>query len=238
MGMNRALTFADLKLEIRESGRHTGRYGAFLDKLQLAGIKKPRQDPAWDIWYFSDNTEFCLRSSKQYLTELDNVRDGLARLRAARHHNSEKVDRSNFTSDQFRRTFCNFCLYLYAAVESFLHETNILYELATERRHVSFGEIKRRLSRCSLIDHMNDFSADSDVQRFIDYRNAFVHGYVFPISGTVDGRLLLKTVDPRNGPFSFAEMDVDANKFAAAIFAKVDKFICNGWRCFERDELT
>ncbi|MEA2879170.1 MAG: hypothetical protein QOF14_4366 [Hyphomicrobiales bacterium] len=231
------MTFAELKLAIRSDPNPNSRYERFLNKLPLPEFNKRGKDAAWDIWYFSDNTAFCRRTAGLYLTELDDLRDENKKSRKLLRLDDKADHHPNFTFDKFRWSFGNFCFYLYAALESFYHEANILYELRIERRAVSFSEIKKTLGNCSLANHMETFHSDEDMKLFIEYRNAFMHGYIFPISGSSDGRLFLKR-QPRMEKFSFSDMCLDANQFVTVVFARVDRFICDGWRCFEKDQLT
>ena len=83
---------------------------------------------------------------------------------------------------------------------------------------------------------MQKFHADPDLRLFRDYRNAIMHGYSYPISSK-DGKILLKS-GVRAPKFSFSNMTIDSDQFFSNSFAKVDRFICGGWRCFETDELT
>jgi len=79
--------------------------------------------------------------------------------------------------------------------------------------------------------------SESVVIRALDYRDAIMHGYVFPISGKETG-LYLK-VEPKMEGFSFHGLMTDTiQSFCESSYITVTDFIGKGWRCFEADELT
>lgn len=125
------------KFQVSDPARES-KYGKFLDKM-VFDCDLRGSDPTWDLWYYSDNTEFCRDS-------------------------------------------------------------------------------------------------DASLQLFRDYRNAVMHGYVFPLSMDASGIFIKES--PKEEPFRFEGHFRNLLDFCNESFAKVSDFICTGWRCFERDELT
>jgi hypothetical protein len=67
-----------------------------------------------------------------------------------------------------------------------------------------------------------------------EFRNAIVHGYVFPISGTSSGIFLTKK--PRE-VVTFNSSDLELISFCKRIYDKIFDFITEGWKSFSVDEL-
>jgi hypothetical protein len=232
MTSRQSITFAQVKLEIRADPNPARRYSRFLDKLALEYDNRGKLD-AWDIWYFSLNTDFCLDSAKHYLEEFN---DSVVAYKSLAERRKEA--RGKYDPDKLRRSFGSLLFYLYAALESFSHEANILYELKLQRRSVSLKRISEELRGrdCKLWAHLEEFLSKPNVQMLREYRDAVGHGYVYPVSGS-KSMLLLKQ-KPKMPIFLFSEINVDFSTFVASSFSNVNEFICDGWRCFSLDELS
>jgi hypothetical protein len=214
------------------------KYGKFLDKLVFEYDQRGK-DENWDLWYFSDNTEFCRDSAKHYLNEIEK--------QFSEHHKwynaleqGELDTKHDFRADKFRRLFGCFCFYLYAALESFAHEINIFYELGERRRDVSIKRIKTQLARkgtsYSLLGHLDLLSSDPELRTFFEYRDAIMHGYVYPLSFTKEAFFVKGS--PKDALFSFSNININLLDFCKESYSKVNAFICKGWRYFEIDELS
>jgi len=188
------MTLADIKGIVRLCADQSFRYSRFLDLL-LPEIDKPDRDPNWDLWFFSDNTTFCMDSAKIICDEI--LKLG-AQYRIIQQDNNADV---KFNFIDIRRKFAAYCMFLYATLESFAHEVNIFYECSLQRFDVKISKIASRLREvrrgASLNDHLRKIDAsqneiDEDIKFLFQYRNAIVHGYVFPISGTSSGIFLTK----------------------------------------------
>ena len=154
---------------------------------------------------------------------------------------SEPTRDHGFRIDKLRMYFSSFCFYLYAALESFAHEINIFYELNEDReKKVGILRMERLLQKhdkdCSLINHLKTLKSDSGFMLFFDFRNAIMHGYVFPLS--IDSQGFFLQGNPKDVLFSFKDMNINLLVFCRESYSKISTFICNGWRCFEVDELT
>jgi len=135
-------------------------------------------------------------------------------------------------------------MFLYAAVEFFLHEVNFFYECSLQRFDVKISKIAPRLREvrrgASLNDHLHKIDAsqneeiDDDIKFLFEFRNAIVHGYVFPISGTSSGIFLSKK--PRE-VVTFNSSDLELISFCKRIYDKIFDFITEGWKSFSVDEL-
>lgn len=214
------------------------KYGKFLDKLAMEYDRRG-EDENWDLWYFSDNTEFCRDSAKHYLEEIEN--------QFTEHHKwysalekGELDTKHEFRTDRLRRFFGCFCFYLYAALESFAHEVNIFYELGVNRQDVAVKRIKGQLERkgkpYALLSHLDSLSSDPDLRIFFEYRNAIMHGYVYPLSLSKDAFFVKGS--PKDALFSFNDININLLAFCRESYSKVNGFICKGWRYFEKDELS
>lgn len=210
------VTFSDLKRKIRNIPDIKYRYGKFLDLLPK--YDRRGEDESWDLWYFSLNTEICLKFAEYFLNKITQNSD-------------------NRTFDDLRMFLGAFCTYLYAGLESFAHETNIFYEINLKRSSVGIKQIAKHFKskNNNLSFHLRKIYHDDDFKMLFEYRNTIVHGYVYPMLG-MDGRLLLRT-NPRIGRFSFYGKSFDANEFCSRLFPKVQSFIKEGWKCFTKDEL-
>lgn len=66
--------FSDLKKDvcddIIQDPSKGSKYGKFLNKLVFEDDRRGK-DKSWDLWYFSDNTEFCRDSAKYFLGQID-----------------------------------------------------------------------------------------------------------------------------------------------------------------------
>lgn len=234
--------FGEIKKEICDiniSSAKESKYGKFLDKLVSPDYDRRREDGDWDLWYFSDNTEFCKKSARYYLEEIEKQFNEHKKLRRDLD-DDEALARNEFRFERLRRIFGCFSFYLYASLESFAHEINIFYELKMDRRKVSIKEMEKllkiRRENSSLLPHLERFLSHIDVQTFRNYRDAIMHGYVFPISGHGD-ELFIKE-NPKYTPFSFEHSGLNLLGFCKKSYSEVDSFICRGWRCFENDELS
>jgi hypothetical protein len=224
------ITFADLKAQIKDTQNLQHRYDKFLDEL----IKYDRRgkDESWDLWYFSINTDMCLKFAESFLQkiiDLDNEeKEFLQGLK--------KESKYNF--NDIRMFYGSFCMYLFAALESFAHEINIFYEINLKRSAVGIKSlaILFKTKRNTLASHLQIILTDRDFKMLFEYRNTIVHGYVYPMLG-IERRLLLKN-NPRVGRFSFDEKGFDVIEFCSRIFPKTREFIKAGWKCFTKDELT
>jgi len=228
--------FADIKkeiygFEVKDPSKES-KYGKFLDTLVFKYDLRGK-DERWDLWYFSDNTEFCRDSAKHFLEKIKEQYGEHGKL-----HKSEKDH--DFRFNKLRILFGCFCFYLYAALESFAHEINIFYEIDIDRKKVGIkkiaGELRKRKKDCALSNHLQTMFSDTDFEKFFEYRNTVMHGYVYPISGDREG-LFLKD-EPKIEMFSFEGMNTNLLDFCTVSYSKVCDFICKGWRCFEIDELT
>lgn len=221
------------KLEIK-SPLSESKYGKFLDTIVLGFDQNGKydqrgKDKRWDLWYYSNNTEFCRDSAKYFLEKIKREHEKYMELQKNKKNHG-------FKFDNLRRLFGCFCFYLYAALESFAHEINIFYEINMCRRGVSITKIKKQLNKnYTLFEHLQKAYSDKDFKDFIDYRNALMHGYVYPISGKSEG-LFLKN-KPRNERFSFDDMDINIMVFCDSSYSTISNLICKGWRHFEEDEL-
>jgi hypothetical protein len=232
-----SMTLADIKGIIRQDADQSFRYSRFLILLQPE-IDKPDRDPNWDLWFFSDNTTFCRDSAKIIR---DEILEYGAQYRIIQQDKNADV---GFTFIDLRRKFASYCMFLYAAVESFLHEVNLFYECGLQRFDVKISKIAPRLREvrrgASLNDHLHKIYAsqnkeiDDDIKFLFEYRNAIVHGYVFPISGTSSGIFLTKK--PRE-VVTFNSSDLELISFCKRIYDKISDFINDGWKCFSVDEL-
>jgi hypothetical protein len=65
--------FGEIKKEIYDITISTGesKYGKFLNKLIIPNYDRRGENDDWDLWYFSDNTEFCKNSAEYYLEEIE-----------------------------------------------------------------------------------------------------------------------------------------------------------------------
>lgn len=216
--------FADIKKE-------ESKYGKFLHRLETEHDLR-NSDERWDLRYFYDNTEFCRDSAKHFLEKLREQRTQLKKFHAREEH--------DFTSFEFRITFGCFCFYLYASLESFAHEINILYELRIDRSQVKITgmgkELEKNRKESALYEHFESNFSDPDFKKFLNFRNAIAHGYVYPISYTNEGIFVRDDLKTKN--LSFEEMNTDLVPFCERIYSKIFDFICKGWRCFDIDELA
>lgn len=147
---------------------------------------------------------------------------------------------NRFTYDDIRRTHGSFCFYLYAAIESFLHEVNLFYELEIPRRYVQLDRIRKEVRKnhrdAKICDHINEYSRNPIIKGFREYRNAVAHGRVYPMKGV--GNQIGIGSDPFNQPFNIESGYYDILDFCERSITNVDSLIVQGWRCFEADELT
>jgi hypothetical protein len=223
------MTLADIKGIIRQDADQTFRYSQFLKLLQ-PDIDKPDKDPNWDLWYFSNNTSFCMDSARIICDEI--LEHGVQYCRTTQQHKNADV---GFTFMDLRRKFASYCMFLYATLESFLHEVNIFYECGLRRFDVKFSKIAFRLREvrrgASLNDHLHKIDAkknkeiDEEIKFLFEYRNAIVHGYVFPISGIHSGIFLTK--EPRK-VVTFNSSDLELISFCKHIYDKIFDFINKG----------
>ncbi len=224
------MTLADIKRSLIEDSNAKHTYGAFLDRLAASDLRE--KDATGDLWYFSFNTDFCLDSAEHFLSEISTQI-----LEYTKTKDSSADSKFNF--DTTRRFFGCLCFYLYSALESFAHETNLFYELNLDRRKVSITTISTALKKlradCSLLAHLETALADPLVVRFLDYRNAIVHGYIFPLAGYPTG-LFIKTA-PRSEIFTFQDTDVELESFCNESFSRIKNLITISWIRFSRDEL-
>ncbi len=228
------MTLDDVKDIIRKDADQNLRYSRFL-KLLEPEIDKANMDPNWDLWYFSHNTTFCIDSAKI-------IRDEILECEA--QYKTKQQDKNadvEFTFIDLRRKFAACCMFLYATLESFAHEVNIFYECKRPRRDVKISTIAAELCQGkTLKNHLKKINTsraddtDQDIKLLIEYRNAIVHGYVFPISGTSDGLFLTKA--PRQ-IFTYNSHDFELFSFSGRIYDKIFNFIVDGWKCFSSDEL-
>jgi hypothetical protein len=211
---------------VEGSGR-APKYGAFLEKLVTGGDRRG-EDEQWDLWYFSFNTDFCRESARYFLDEICNE--------VAKH----KEPDSAFNVDMLRRLHGCLCFYLYSALESFAHEINIFYDMHQDRRMVSLKAVSELLAKrrgaSALSKHLQEILATPVMKVFLDYRNAIMHGYVYPIR--MAGEHIGIGKDPRSPLFSFDKSYYDVLDFSEKSYATVDHLIVRGWQCFEQDELT
>jgi hypothetical protein len=222
------MTLADIKGIVRLCADQSFRYSRFLDLL-LPEIDKPDRDPNWDLWFFSDNTTFCMDSAKIICDEI--LKLGV-KYRIIQQDKNADV---KFNFIDIRRKFAVYCMFLYATLESFAHEVNIFYECKCSRRAVQITKIGSKLCQGkTLKNHLHTIDNDPDIKFLIEYRHAIAHGYVFPISGTSDGLFLTKA--PRE-VFNFNSHDLELFSFSGTIYDKIFRFINEGWKCFSNDEL-
>ncbi|HEX5270026.1 MAG TPA: hypothetical protein VFW33_06055, partial [Gemmataceae bacterium] len=142
--------FDDLKNEIRISvdGKANSKYAAFLDLLVAPANDRRGTDKRWDLWYFSDNTDFCRMSARSFLEQVKAQGQEFLKL--------HKEEDNQFTFERIRRHFGCFSFYLYAALESFSHETNILYGLEMPPKKVSITAVLENLpERSGLRSHLD-----------------------------------------------------------------------------------
>lgn len=227
-------TFAEIKAEIRDdSSIKHHKYGRFLDRL--IDYDQRGKQAAWDLWYFSHNTDWCIAASNQFLQEI---------TQQGREYHAIQQNLSAKTAlsfDKLRVSFGSFCVYLHAALESFAHETNLFYEIDMSRKDVGIKQLAKKLAgrtEFSLSPHLQLVNpdsphADSDLKMLIAYRNRIAHGYVYPISG-----MLLKEDPPQNQIIDFEDLDVNLVDFAKNVHDRVVEFIAQGWLCFTEDKLT
>jgi len=222
-------TLRDLKDIIRRDAQAENRYGRFLDLL--AKTDERGTDPNWDLWYFSQNTDFCIFAARQ-------ARDEISELGSQLKTKQQNIDADvSFTFHDLRRAFAVFCMFAHASLESFAHEINIFYELEIPRKDVAIRTIATSLpSGTTLQKHLQRFLIEQDTRMLVEYRNAVVHGYVFPISGASSGLFL--TATPRGGFFDFDSNDVELISLTDRVVDKTKVFIADGWKCFSRDELS
>jgi hypothetical protein len=226
------MTLADIKGIIRQDADQSFRYSRFLKLLQPE-IDKPDRDPNWDLWFFSDNTTFCMESAGIIRNEI--LEHG-AQYRIIQQDKNADV---KFNFIDIRRKFAAYCMFLYAALESFAHEVNIFYDCKCQRRDVKISTIANKLCQGkTLKNHLDKINTkkdiDKDIKFLIEYRHAIAHGYVFPISGTSDGLFLTKA--PRE-VLNFNSHDLELFSFSESICDKIFNFIEEGWKCFSNDEL-
>lgn len=227
--------FADIKKEIYsfvvKDPLSESKYGKFLDLLAWEYDLRGK-DNKWDLWYFSNNTEFCRDSAKHFLEEIKEQYEELKKFR-----NSEK--NNLFRISKVRMSFGCFCFYLYAALESFAHEINIFYELNTKRKVTITNinkELKNKKKDCELYKHFEIMFSDPNFKKIKEHRNAVAHGYVYPVSIKGEGCFVPDRL--RIEKISFKNTNTDLLPCCQVLFTKVNNFICKGWRCFEIDELT
>jgi hypothetical protein len=127
-----------------------------------------------------------------------------------------------------------------ASLESFAHETNILYELNLPREIVTLKrivkELKTKQGKSKLLTHLLQCFDSDEIKKYFEYRNSLTHGFVYPI-GISDGKIFVPS-QPRTWKFSFGSLDQELSSFCTPIFKSVDDLIRNGWKCFSADELT
>jgi hypothetical protein len=222
------MTLADIKGIIRQEADQSFRYSRFLKLLQPE-IDKPDRDPNWDLWFFSDNTTFCRNSARIICVEI--LEHGVQYRIIQQDKNADVI----FNFIDIRRKFAAYCMFLYAALESFAHEVNIFYDCKCQRRAVKISTIAKKLCQGkTLKNHLDKINADEDIKFLIEYRHAIAHGYVFPISGTSDGLFLTKA--PRD-VLNFNSHNRELFSFSESICDKIFNYIDEGWKCFSSDEL-
>jgi hypothetical protein len=212
-------SFEDVKGEVRaDSSIEKHRYSRLLNLLPQPENDRRGTEPEWDIWYFSQNTDFCLEVAKRF-------------------HDSVM---QSVIGDDLRAHFGGLCIYLYAALESFAHEANLLYGLGQKRRAVTFKRLSEALdsrpgSRLSV--HVDEFLSEPTTKRLFAYRDTIAHGYVFPMSGSTDGRIVLAE-RPQDERFEFPDSGLELFELTQAAYSSVYDAIHEGWRCFSADELS
>jgi len=229
--------FREIKRELYEViiryPERESKYGIFLDKLATEYDRRG-EDELWDLWYFSLNTDFCRNSATHFL---DEIRGQVA---AYRKREGTTGIGSNFNADRLRMLHGCFCFYLYAAMESFAHEINLFYEMNLRRRSVSITRINSQLAKerstSVLSKHLQEMLSNPVIEGFLDYRNAIMHGYVYPIS--MNGDRVGIGDAPRSSLFSFGGQYLDVLDFCEKSHTNVNRLISKGWRCFEIDELS
>ena len=196
-------TLCDLKLEILNyqisDPSHESKYGKFLDKMALEYDLRGKV-PAWDLWYYSDNTEFCRDSAGELLRSIEcQVQEY---LRFSQSPNTEPSAPHAFRVLELRRCFGSFLFYMYASLESFAQEINIFYELPIFRRNVSIWKIGKSINPDkSIYSHLQSALYNDSMQLFRKYRNTVMHGYVFPLSMDSNGIFIKES--PQQEPFTF-----------------------------------
>jgi hypothetical protein len=214
------------------------KYGMFLDKLATEYDQRGENE-LWDIWYFSLNTDFCRDASVELLNE---IREQIAAYRIIQNSKGSQEGSGNndFNIDKLRRLHGSLCFYLYAAMESFAHEINLFYEINQRRRDVNLTRINKHLKNergaCALSKHLQEMLSNPVIKEFLDYRNAIMHGYVYPIS--MQKNRIGIGGDPRSSLFSFKRRYIDILDFSEKSHTNINHLIVEGWRCFERDELS
>jgi hypothetical protein len=130
----RVKTWDELKEELRVDPDRESLYGRFLDKLAL-GTDLRGREPVGDLWYFSENTDFCLTAASRYLRAIESQ----SALWLEAKGKVESLKSSKFRMEDVRINFGCFSFYLYAALESFSHEINIFYGLDLDRKSVALA---------------------------------------------------------------------------------------------------
>lgn len=234
-------TLSDIKREIFEiviqDPSSESKYGRFLDKLVLDEDRRGI-DPDWDLWYFSDNTEFCMESAKCFMNAINKQISDHGRF--VKDLDRKQPAETSFEFKKLRRLMGCFFFYLCSALESFAHEINIFYDLKKNRKDVTLFKIQKivlsQRADCALCGHMKAMKSQPVHRILRTYRNAFAHGYVFPI--TADNGSIYISDHPQDPQFSFASSTKDLATVAELAKQYMNKYIYNGWRCFEQDELT
>ncbi len=225
------LTFDEIKNKIKETDEPE-RYGGFLTMLERN--EQNSTNPKWDITYFSNNTEFCINSAKMNLNKMRELSENFKLMLQG------NTDECSFSFDELRRELGSFCVFLSAALDSFAHETNILYGCGKNRRDVELLKILKcsKLDGKALGEHLSSVKPgnDLDFDFLRGYRNAVAHGYVFPVNGSKDGLFLAK--NPRGEMVEKKLCELELVSFFERIFDKIDIFIKEGWMCFSKDELS
>jgi len=220
-----------------ENPSRESKYGEFLNKLVFEDDRRGK-DPLWDLWYLSDNTEFCRRSMRHYSSEIVDQLAEYARLEQSFQDN--EPGESHFSFDKLRMLIGSLFFYQFSALESFAHEVNLFYGLGLKRGDVSLIRVRREMARQrpgrKLAQHIKVMEAKDKYNLSRSYRNAAAHGHVFPIHGSSDS--ILVPVKPKHEPFSFDGDKVDLRELVQGSTTLVDEYICLGWRCFEHDELS
>lgn len=236
-------TFSKIKDEIRHikitDPLKESKYGRFLDKIGYEDDAS-NWNELGDLWHFSNNTEFCKRSARYFLDELEKQFDGFLKWQESLKE-FKFSETHGFHLDRPQQLFGSFCFYVYSTLESFAHEINLFYELNEDRENISIKRMSRKLiangkGQSSLVSHLQIIESDTDLKHFFAYRNAIMHGYIYPIRFDLNGFYVKE--NPKRPLFSFEGMNLNLLLLSREVLRKVDNWICLGWRCFEKDELS